>query len=249
MKRALLLFPLVILLLAFTSCTRSKPYQRPIDKKNITTTRPYVAPQDVAVVTPAPTPKPIDRSLLIVIDPGHGGKDFGCESFLKPKALEKQMALHTSILVSKYLKKIGYKTVLTRKDDIFIPLKTRAEFANLHQSTLFVSVHYNSAQSRDAQGVEVFYYKSDDLPKRSASSKQLAGNVLDSIIKITQAKSRGVKHGNFAVIRETKMPAILIEAGFLTNDEEATRLGDPGYQKRLSYAIAQGIHRHLSQEG
>ena len=235
------LLPLFFFIFLLNGCARPA-YQRPVETPKV---QPRPPAEEVAIVPPS---RSVDHSVLIVIDPGHGGKDFGCESFIKPKDLEKQMALHTALMVSKYLKKMGYKTMMTRKDDVFIPLKARAEFANTHHSALFVSVHYNSAESRQAQGVEVFYYKSDESPKRSASSKLLAGVVLDQILKNTQAKSRGVKHGNFAVIRETKMPAILIEAGFLTNDEEALRLKDPVYQQRLAYSIAEGINRHLTRD-
>lgn len=234
MKR---LFPfLFLLLLLLNSC--AKPYRHM--EPPLVQQRP--PEEQIAIVPPS---RPVDTNVLIVLDPGHGGKDLGCESFIKPKAIEKQLALHTALLVNKNLRKMGYRTLMTRKEDIFIPLKTRAEFANTRNSTLFVSIHYNSAESHQAQGVEIFYYKSDDLPKRSTTSKQLAGVVLDQILKRTQTKSRGVKHGNFAVIRETKMPAILIEAGFLTNDDEASRLKDPQYQKQLAGAIAEGINQHI----
>ncbi len=87
-------------------------------------------------------------------------------------------------------------------------------------SDLFVSVHYNSAPSTSAEGIEVFYYGSDKGKERTQASKQLADSVLKNVIETTQAKSRGIKHGNLAVVRKTNMPAILVEGGFLTNEKE-----------------------------
>lgn len=183
---------------------------------------------------------------LIVIDPGHGGEDFGTHSHLKPRYEEKFLNLSTARLLDDYLSKMGYQTVMTRNDDRFIPLISRANFANEQQSVLFVSVHFNSAPSRDAQGIEVYFYEHDKNKTRIAKSKKLAEHVLKSVIHLTKAKSRGVKHGNFAVIRETVMPAILVEGGFLTNDEEMRRIKDPEYLKKLALGIAKGIDHYLN---
>jgi N-acetylmuramoyl-L-alanine amidase len=184
---------------------------------------------------------------LIVVDAGHGGEDFGTHSLTKPRYQEKNLTLSTSVLLREYLVKMGYDVAMTREDDIFISLDKRAEFANGLNPLLFVSVHYNSAPSKQAEGIEVYYYKSDGDSERSRSSKQLADAVLRRTISNTQAKSRGVKHGNFAVIRETRMPAILIEGGFMSHEGEMSKIKNPGYIKQLAWGIAQGIHETASK--
>ena len=185
------------------------------------------------------------KSEVIVIDPGHGGEDFGTHSNSKPRYQEKSLNLATSMQLKAYLEQLGYQTIMTRKDDVFIELSERAQFANGKKPTLFVSVHYNSAPSKDADGVEVYYFQNDEDKKRVSESKKLAQSVLKGVIAQTQAKSRGIKHGNFAVIRETKMPAILIEGGFLTNDEEMEKIKNPAYIKQLAWGIAKGIDAYL----
>jgi N-acetylmuramoyl-L-alanine amidase len=140
---------------------------------------------------------------------------------------------------------MGYQAVMTRTEDLFVPLLSRASIANETGPALFVSIHYNSAPSAEAHGVEVFYYQSKTDENRTNASKELAALVLDQVIQNTQAKSRGIKTGNFAVIRETKMPAVLIEGGFLTNQEEMQKIKDPAYIKRIAWGIAGGIDRYL----
>jgi N-acetylmuramoyl-L-alanine amidase len=190
-------------------------------------------------------PKPFFQKSLIVIDAGHGGQDLGTQSLLEPKSQEKHLTLTTALILNKYLKNLGYQTILTRAEDFFVPLDLRAAFANSNKASLFVSVHYNSAPNTQAEGVEVYYYQSDKSKERSEQSKQLADNVLKRVIANTKAKSRGIKHGNFAVIRETKMPAILVEGGFVTNDRELKNLRNPEYLKKIAESIAQGINDYL----
>lgn len=187
------------------------------------------------------TPPLRTQQYLVVLDPGHGGEDTGTKSLTTPKYQEKFLTLSTSLLVKNYLQQMGYVVKMTRHKDIFIPLDKRSLFANSAEPALFVSVHYNSAPSKEAEGIEVFYYKNDEDKSRTRSSHHLADSVLKRMIQTTQAKSRGVKHGNFAVIRETTMPAILIEGGFLTNQSEMERIKDPSYLKKLAWGIAQGV--------
>ena len=184
-------------------------------------------------------PKPV-----IVIDAGHGGKDLGAKC-PDPQTEEKALNLQTALVLNNLLQQKGFRTILTRGEDFFVPLKLRAEFANSNRATLFVSVHYNSAPSKSAEGVEVYYYDNkDDLP-RTSRSKILAQKVLDRVIASTKMKSRGVKNGNFAVIRETRMPAILIEGGFMTNDRELSRLRDPAHIQLMAESIASGVQDYL----
>lgn len=183
---------------------------------------------------------------LVVIDPGHGGKDNGTESVKGPKYYEKHLALSTSLVLCQYLKMVGIKAILTREKDEFIELKDRAQFSNEKKPIAFVSVHFNSAPSTQAEGVEVYYYKSDTDKVRSKNSKLLADKVLDGILTYTKAKSRGVKHGNFLVIRETETPAIIVEGGFMTHEEEMQKIRDASYLKKLAWGMAQGIRKFES---
>lgn len=189
-----------------------------------------------------------DKKTLIVIDPGHGGDDFGTHSLNSPKYQEKYLNLSTSLFLKDYLQKMGYQTLMTRSDDEFISLDNRASFANSKEPAIFISVHYNSAPSKEADGIEVYYYNSEDDKSRTSESKLLASSVLKKVIQNTEAKSRGIKHGNFAVIRKTNMPAILIEGGFLTNENEMQKLKDASYLKQIAWGIAQGAEEYLSKK-
>jgi len=181
---------------------------------------------------------------LIVIDAGHGGEDTGAED---SSYTEKHLNLATARLVRAYLKQLGYRTSMTRNADFFVPLDQRAAFANSQRPALFISLHYNSAPSKKAEGIEIYYYHSDFNTQRVAESKKLANSVLNKILLNTSAKSRGVRDGNFAVIRETNMPAILVEGGFLTNEKEVKKIKNPTYLKQLAWGVVQGIDEYLKQ--
>jgi N-acetylmuramoyl-L-alanine amidase len=187
------------------------------------------------------------QNFAIMIDPGHGGHDIGTQSISKPRYQEKSLNLVTAKFVRDFLQQLGYQVLLTREEDKFVSLEKRAKMANECKPVLFVSIHYNSAPSAEAQGIEVFFYQSKEPKGRALKSKRLAQIVLKNVLAETQAKSRGVKHGNFLVIRETNMPAILVEGGFVTNEAELQNLKDPTYLKRLAWGIVRGIEEYLSK--
>lgn len=239
-RHALYLVILTFLFLA-TGCSRSLHHERIyIPKKG-----PHSDESNIALAARIPKR---DTRLLIVIDAGHGGKDEGAQTLEGPKLFEKNMALSTAHLLNNYLKGFGYQTVMTRTDDTFIPLKERSKFANDKNSNLFISVHYNGAESSQAKGVEVYFYKGGSDEGRVKKSRLLAETVLDNIIANTQAQSRGIKHGNFSVIRETKMPAILVEGGFMTNAGEASKIREVAYMKKIAWGIAEGVRQYLRKE-
>lgn len=186
-----------------------------------------------------------EKSLLIIIDPGHGGEDFGTTSPFKKNFHEKYANLATAQMLKTFLQQMGFRTLMTRHNDFFVTLPGRSQFANQQNGDLFVSVHYNSAPAESAHGIEVFYFNSTENKERTAKSKELARNVLAKVIALTGAKSRGVKHGNLAVIRETKMPAVLIEGGFFTNQDEFNKLSDPNYVRKIAWGIAQGVREYV----
>lgn len=230
------LLKLLLLFFTLTGCQSHVPVEElPIY---------YEKPKEI--YSPVYRMDPPKMTQLIVIDPGHGGEDFGTHSLIKPTYQEKSLNLATAHMLQEILQQKGYQTLMTRSDDRFISLGARAKFANLRQPLLFISVHFNSAPSRQAQGIEVYYYKSEVDKGRTSKSKKLAELVLGSILTQTNGKSRGVKPGDFAVIRETNMPAILVEGGFLTNEEEMKKIKDPAYLKKLAYGMAQGIQSFMN---
>ena len=180
----------------------------------------------------------------IVLDPGHGGTDRGARS-KAPFCEEKRICLQTARLVKKYLDQLGYHVVMTRNTDAFVPLARRVEIASQAGSAAFVSIHYNSSRNPVAQGIEVFFFDSKEEKVRAGSSKKLADAVLPRLIRRTQAQSRGVKRGNFYVIRETAMPAILIEGGFISNPTERSLLKSRDYQEKVARGIADGIDQYF----
>lgn len=182
----------------------------------------------------------------VVIDAGHGGRNKGTCS-KSPYCEEKRVCLQTARLVRKYLDQLGYHVVMTRDSDSFIPLPRRVEVSAQAASSVFVSIHYNHAKSPQAQGVEIFFYDSKKNPSRAASSKHLAEAILPGVIKRTGAASRGVKKGNFYVLRENTIPAILIEGGFLSNSQECLQIKNPKYQDKIARGIADGIDHYLKR--
>lgn len=181
---------------------------------------------------------------VIILDPGHGGKDEGARV---RSCVEKQLTLRTSYLAKKHLEALGYRVVMTRARDVYLPLSTRVIRANKRAHSIFVSVHYNSASSPAAKGIEVYYY-GKGLQTRRTFSRELAASVLDQVIRETKGASRGTKVGNFQVIRETAMPAILIEAGFITNSEERALVGTHSYLDKLAKGIAFGVDKYVKSK-
>jgi N-acetylmuramoyl-L-alanine amidase len=199
----------------------------------------------VAKKAPAKKPLPIkpivEKKPLIMLDPGHGAFDQGAKSF---GCEEKNLCLLTALHLKDILIDRGYRIEMTRTQDAFVSLEKRTEIANMSRCELFVSVHYNAARSQDASGIEVFYTEGSG-GSRSAHSKRLAHSVLNRLVQETGAKSRGVKVGNFHVIRETKMPAILVEGGFMTHPVEGKLLTSLEYIHQIAEGIAEGVDRYV----
>lgn len=180
----------------------------------------------------------------VVIDAGHGGFDRGARS-KAPFCEEKRLCLSTAKLVRKHLEQLGYKVVMTRSGDHYISLSRRVQIAKATDSAIFVSIHYNSARNKEAKGIEVFFCEGKSHPIRARHSKMLAENILPKIVQRTAAASRGVKKANFYVIRESTMPAVLIEGGFITNFMERAQLKTTAYQDRLARGVADGVDAYF----
>jgi len=188
---------------------------------------------------------------MIVIDAGHGGPDRGARAN-DPYCEEKKITLSTAKLVKKYLVQLGYRVAMTRESDANISLARRVEIASQADADLFVSVHFNSTRSEKVSGIEVFFSEystsQEATASRAPSSRKLANLILTSLIGRTGAISRGIKRGNFYVIRETSMPAVLVEGGFISNQEERALLRTKEFQDKIARGIADGIDAYFKKK-
>jgi N-acetylmuramoyl-L-alanine amidase len=167
----------------------------------------------------------------VVIDPGHGGFDRGgIPSNIIP---EKGVALDVARRLRVYLTEAGFRTVMTRSSDTFVTLDSRVGIANRQRRAIFVSIHFNAARRRGANGIETFY--------GSAKAKRLASLIQRYAMKTTSGENRGIKKARFYVLRRSKIPAVLIECGFLTNPQDARRASRPAYRDQLARQIARAI--------
>lgn len=185
---------------------------------------------------------------IVVIDPGHGGTDPGS---IQHGVVEKDLVLAISHKVANLLESDPFITVyMTRREDTFVSLLNRAEFANELGADLFVSIHANAAEiSRGVinpavHGIETWYTvgELERAGNHSMDSRRLAEILQRHLLAASGAHDRGLRNApNFVVLRETRMPSALLELGFLTNPAEALRLSTSAYQWQLAHAIHQGI--------
>ncbi len=189
------------------------------------------------------------RSEVIYIDAGHGGKDQGT-SGKNPFYEEKQLTLSLAVATQNYLRRMGYRPIMTRTSDVFVDLYRRASLANSGRADVFVSIHCNHSSNTAAYGTEVYFYNGKGASAtRVRQSEELGKQIMQAMERSGSLKSRAVKVGNFAVIRETTMPAVLVETGFLSNPKERGCLLDGRYRMRLAKGIAEGIHAYLGMRG
>jgi N-acetylmuramoyl-L-alanine amidase len=168
----------------------------------------------------------------VVIDPGHGGHDRGGTPGIR--YAEKTYALDVSKRLASRLRDAGFRTVMTRTRDRFVSLGERCAIANRQRNAIFVSVHFNAAPRRGADGVETYYY--------GRASYGLAACIHTRVVSAAGTENRGVRRRSFYVLRHTRCPAVLVEGGFLTNPAEGARIArSASHRQRLADAIARGI--------
>ena len=172
----------------------------------------------------------------ICIDAGHGGADPGAVGVTGVK--EKDINL---LVAQKVRDKLAddHLVVMTRDKDTYLNLSRRVEVANEEGASLFISIHCNAFTNPKAEGIETFHYHS------STQGKLLALEIQRSLVAVTDAINRGVKTASFQVLRDTAMPAILVELGFLTNEKEKKLLNTEKYQDTCAEAIVHGIKEYL----
>ncbi len=188
-------------------------------------------------------PKVKQNKFSVVIDPGHGGPDPGAIGIGGIR--ESDVVLEVSKIVKKLLAEKGVKVRLTRKNEVDLDLPPRVSFANKTDADIFVSIHANASRGkrRDINGLETFYF-------RGWRGRLLAKKIQKEILRVSPGSpDRGVKQGRFYVIKNTKMPAVLVEIGFLTGRLDARRLEKAVHRKRVAYAISKGILEYLSKVG
>lgn len=181
--------------------------------------------------------------MKVCIDPGHGGRDSGARG---SKSLEKDINLSVALKVAAYLSPV--EVILTRSEDkdlcpdVFnegTDLRARAKVANDAKADIYLSIHCNSSGDKSSHGTETYSFPG------SVKGAQLAKAVHAKVVGSLGLTDRGLKTANFAVLRETAMPAALVELGFINNPIEETVLLNPQTQDRVAKAIADGIKAYL----
>ena len=210
----------------------------------------------------------------IVIDPGHGGHDPGTSHH---GLREKDLNLDIASRLRSQLEDRGLSVTMTRDRDEFISLSRRPAIANRMRADLFVSVHANANRSRQVSGVEVYYPRESQVdaagllppsvePSELGPATMTVRQILwDLVLTRTRRHStrmamricramrasgvrcRGVKGARFVVLREATMPAVLVEVGYVTNEEEASRLSNPASRDRIADGIADGLVAYVGE--
>lgn len=200
---------------------------------------------------------PTRTNRVVVIDPGHGGKDVGAASAIG-RAREKDFTLDWAQRLGRLLETNGWQVLLTRNSDMDVALSNRVAFAEMHKADLFISLHFNSAApSQDQSGLETYcltptgmastlkrQYEDDPLlmfPNNAMDEAnfQLAVTIHRALLKNAGLADRGVRRARFlGVLRGQNRPAILIEGGYLSNPREARRIADPAFRQKLAESVA-----------
>ena len=208
----------------------------------------YYVDANGAWVKDASKDKNTKRSIFL--DPGHGGSDPGA---ISGGVREKDLTLSVYNKVSSKLASLGYTVLTSRNVDKDVDLVDRADQANKANADMLLSIHFNAGGHGIARGIETYYYQAtaDRVPKinkenhnnpeRLERSRKLANKVQQNLLYQTGANDRGVKRASFTVLRETSIPSILVELGFIDNQEEVNKIKTNEYQEKLADGIVDGI--------
>lgn len=181
----------------------------------------------------AVTPISFGQSRTIVIDAGHGGFDRG--GVPGQRISEKDKTLDVAQRLKRILQAEGYRVIMTRDSDVFVPLPTRVAIANSYRGASFISIHFNCASRIGANGIETYYYRGD--------SASLAASIHRNVVSSAPSENRGIRRRGFYVLRRTAIPSVLVECGFLTNPTEGRLALTGDYRQKLAEQIARGIRR------
>lgn len=242
---------------------------RIVNSAAVKTPKPEDTPEAILVEESAPNKR---ARKLIVLDPGHGGNDPGA---IGPNGLqEKDVVLGVALRVKNYLQQNPVDVVITRDDDYFVTLKNRAIFANKKDADLFVSIHCNASRSRDAKGTRSYIYSRvasskdaaeaakwenksvgaleflmNDLRKGADEylSIEAAGSIQHSLVKSLALKWLPTERAPFYVLANTNMPSVLVEAAFISNYAEASKLNDTVFRDKVAKGISDGIMEYMQK--
>lgn len=183
-------------------------------------------------------PTPLTNK-LIVIDAGHGGRDVGAIG--AHQTLEKYLTYQTANMLKHELTRLGAQVKLTRENDNYISLMSRTTFSNMLPTDVFISIHYNSFPDLpNITGISSYYYKPQDKP--------LAQMIQNSLIQMTGDHDRGITIENFQVLRQNFNPAVLVELGFLSNQQQEQQLLNRTYQQKIVKGISDGLITYFSEK-
>ena len=196
----------------------------------------------------------------VVLDPGHGGTDQGTANTW---GSEKGFALDVALTAREQLLRAGFKVEMTRSADVGLSLEERVDFANQFRNAVFISIHFNSATG--GFGVESYALAAEGVPSNATPGENhisdmdvvrnpgndqdgqniaLTAAVHAAVLSRVAPFDRGIRHGRFKVLRNIKVPALLLEAGFLSDPSEGQRIATPQYRQQLGAAIAQGVQSY-----
>ncbi len=191
---------------------------------------------------------------LVIIDAGHGGDDSGT---MRDGVMEKDLTLDVARRVERLAQGQGLSTIMTRDGDARKTLPERATLANKQNDAIFVSIHFDEGARAEATGVQTFYAV-HQMPKNifpswlpflqpvgatpeNLASQSLAGFVQQALIRRTRAFDRGTRAEQFYVVANVRHPAVLVEGGFLTNNDDLTKIATDEYREQLAAAITDGL--------
>lgn len=213
------------------------------------------------IIEPVLRPGKIENATqvrTVILDAGHGGHDSGA---VGPTGREKDFALDVAKRAKPLLEQRGYRVLLTRSDDTFIPLEKRSAFANRQSNAIFISIHFNKSKTGQASGIETFALAPRGVPSmgeeevtvnavreypghaRDAENILLATAVHSSMLRYCPLPDRGIKRARFHVIRQTSIPSILIEGGFMCHPLDARMIASAAFRQRLAMALTDGVVR------
>ena len=183
---------------------------------------------------------------VIVIDAGHGGNDPGTIGF--SGNYEKDINLEISKKLKEKLKADGYKVILTRDNDEYVDNLVRAKLANKKRARVFISIHGNAMENNNStNGIQVLYYPNRESTIGDLNNNELAQIMMDSLINGTGANNKGIiEREDLIVLNQTKMPAIIVECGFLSNENEERLLLTDDYQNKVADSIIDGLEEYFS---
>lgn len=209
---------------------------------------------DPILRTYAYVPKRMPR--LVVLDPGHGGRDTGS---ISPKGYkEKDVVLDISYRVRKLIEAKGIRVKMTRTGDTYPNLDARSTFAYKVGADLFISIHANAAGASSASGVETFVtaasgYDSTNMYGQDQDTFAFKNNTYDAmnsalgfsihsnVVKMSKRDDRGLRRARYSVLKHTRCPAALVECGFMSNPHEESLLNTSSYRERVARGIANGV--------